>query len=62
MPFLKSHFKNHTPSSGKNRNRDQGMVARGQGRGEAGEKGEGNTVNNIVISVHGSRWLLAFVG
>lgn len=38
------------------------MVARGQGRGEAGEKGEGNTVNNIVISVHGSRWLLAFVG
>ena len=55
---FKKQMKQKQPHS----NRDQkGGYQKGWG-GKTGEKGEGNVINNIVVSLYSGKWVLELVG
>ena len=58
--ILKSKTKKQNKTKKLIETETKGMVVRGEENGGTGKRGD--MINNIVISLHGDRWLLELVG
>lgn len=59
---LKTKWDKQNKQKQTHRNREQRDGCEKEGDGAIDETGKGNIINNIVISLHGDRWLLELVG